>query len=130
MADELSTQDTDLVNAVSEHGVGDLLKPMIREIELFDSYLAGTSHLEDPSVLTRIKPEDKLILQREDNMFDKKAIMILTENKEKLGYVPEKDNVVFSRLMDAGKLLSARITDIKQKGNYTQIGIKIYLIDF
>ncbi len=130
MADELSTQDTDLVNAVSEHGVGDLLKPMIREIELFDSYVAGTSHLEDPSVLTRIKPEDKLILQREDNMFDKKAIMILTENKEKLGYVPEKDNVVFSRLMDAGKLLSARITDIKQKGNYTQIGIKIYLIDF
>ncbi len=130
MADEVSTGNTDLVNAVSEHGVGDLIKPLTREIELFDSYVAGTSHLEDPSVLTRIKPEDKLILQREDNQFDKKAILILTENKEKLGYVPEKDNVVFSRLMDAGKLLSARITQITQKGSYTQIKIKIYLIDF
>jgi len=130
MSDELSKQETDLANAISEHGVGDLIKPMTREIELFDAYVAGTSYLEDPTVLSKIKVGDKLILQREDNAFDKKAILILTEEKEKLGYVPEKDNIVFSRLMDAGKLLTAKITEITQKGNYTQIKIKIYLIDF
>ena len=44
-----------------------------------------------------------------DNKFDSNAILILTESKKKLGYVPEKDNVIFARLMDAGKLLIARI---------------------
>ena len=74
---------------------------------------------------------DKLILRREENKFDDKAIVILTENEKKLGYVPEKDNVVFSRLMDAGKLLTARITKIKKLSeSYTQIGIDIYLVDF
>ncbi len=130
MADELTTQDTDLVNVLNEQGLGELIKPMIREIELFDSYVAGTTHLEDQSVLSRIKPDDRLFLQREDNKYDQQAILVLTADKEKLGYVPEKDNVVFSRLMDAGKLLNARITDIKQHGKYTQIGIKIFLVDF
>lgn len=48
---------------------------------------------------------------------------------KKLGYVPEKDNIIFARLMDAGKLLRAKIMDIKQKGNYTQVSIGIYLVD-
>ncbi len=130
MADELTTQNTNLVNAVNENGLGPLIKPMVREIELFDSFVAGTTHLKDPSVLTRIQTGDKLLLQREDNKFDQQAILILTEGKEKLGYVPEKDNIVFSRLMDAGKLLNARITEIRQRGSYTQIRIKIFLVDF
>ena len=46
------------------------------------------------------------------------------------GYVPEKDNVIFARLMDAGKMLSARIANIERKGSFTQIKIGIYLIDF
>ena len=45
----------------------------------------------------------------------------------KLGYVPEKDNIVFARLMDAGKLLAAKIT---KRGSFTQISIGIYLVDF
>ncbi len=56
--------------------------------------------------------------------------MILTEDKNKLGYVPEKDNIIFARLMDAGKLLKAKITKIDKKGSFTQISIEIYLVDF
>ena len=48
----------------------------------------------------------------------------------KLGYVPEKDNIVFARLMDAGKLLAAKITKITKRGSFTQISIGIYLVDF
>ena len=56
--------------------------------------------------------------------------MITPINTKKLGYVPEKDNIIFARLMDAGKLLVAKITKISQKGTYTQISIGIYLVDF
>ncbi|MBQ1311005.1 MAG: hypothetical protein IIY55_04070 [Blautia sp.] len=55
---------------------------------------------------------------------------VLNEKKQKLGYVPERDNIVFSRLMDAGKLLTAKVLNREQKGTFTQVGISIFLIDF
>lgn len=56
--------------------------------------------------------------------------MIFTENKRKLGYVPEKYNLIFARLMDAGKILKARIFNITTKGTFKQISVGIYLVDF
>lgn len=44
--------------------------------------------------------------------------------------VPEKDNIIFARLTDAGKLLKAQVTKKNQKGGFTQISIGIYLVDF
>lgn len=130
MADEIVEKKESAVAAIESHELGDIIKPLIREIHLFDSYIAGTTHLEDGSVLDTIKVGDVLTLQREDNKFDSNAILILNEDKKKLGYVPEKDNIVFARLMDAGKFLKAKITQISQKGSFKQIGVGIYLVDF
>ena len=131
MANELSTQQTGaLIRTIDQQGLGEMLKPLIREIHLFDSYVAGTTHLEDKTVLNEIKIGDKLILQREKNKFDENAILIYTEDRKKLGYIPEKDNLIFARLMDAGKLLAAKIKKIDKKGSFTQISIGIYLVDF
>ena len=131
MAHELTnTQTGSLVSVLDQQGIGELLKPLVREIHLFDSYVAGTTHLEDPSVLDQIMVDEKLSLIRENNKFDKNAIMIFTESKKRLGYVPEKDNIIFARLMDAGKMLNARIKKIEKKGSFNQISIGIYLVDF
>ena len=54
----------------------------------------------------------------------------MNERKEKIGYVPERDNLIFARLMDAGKMLIAKIAKIDHKGSFTQITIGIYLVDF
>lgn len=71
-----------------------------------------------------------MTLRREDNRYDKNAILILTADRKKLGYIPEKDNTVFARLLDAGKILKAQITDIRPKDDYfTTISIGIYLVD-
>ena len=94
-----------------------------------NSYIAGTTHLDDPSVLETIKVGDMLSLQREDNKFDSNAILILNAEGKKLGYVPEKDNLIFARLMDAGKLLKAKIGEIRQKGSFKQISVGIFLVD-
>lgn len=56
-----------------------------------------------------LKEGDNLVLQRKDNKYDSNAILVLTEDKRKIGYVPSKDNIVFARLMDAGKMLKAKI---------------------
>jgi hypothetical protein len=131
MANELTTNQTgELVLAMEHHEIGELLQPLIREIHLFDSFVAGTTHLGDPSVLKEIKVGDQLSLLRENNKFDSNAILILTADKKKLGYVPEKDNIIFARLLDAGKMLAAKIKGIEKKGSFTKISIGIYLVDY
>ena len=130
MADELIKLESGLVSKAAEGGIGELLKPLQQEIHLFDSFVAGTTHLADTTVLDEIKEGDMLFLVREENKFDSNAIMILSKDKKKVGYVPEKDNIVFARLMDAGKKLSAKITNIEKKGSFTKIAVSIYLVDF
>ena len=130
MANELTIKQGGVVALHAEKGLADMIKPLQREIHLFDTYIAGTTYLKDKSVLEKIAAGDRLIPQREDNKFDEKAILILNEKKQKLGYVPERDNIVFSRLMDAGKLLTAKVLNREQKGTFTQIRISIFLMDF
>lgn len=127
---ELTVHKDNLISVIENKGLDSVIKPLSQEIHLFDSYIAGTTHLKDRSALEAIKIGDNLTLQREDNKFDSNAIVILNSEKQKLGYVPEKDNIVFARLMDAGKLLVAKINKITQKGTFTQISIGIYLVDF
>jgi hypothetical protein len=62
-----------------------------------------------------------------DNPHDSKAIVIKNEDGVKVGYVPRADNVIFSRLMDAGKLLFGRITNKEMRGTWLKMDIKIYL---
>ena len=131
MADELMIGKQNMVSLISDNPLGNLIKPLSHEILLFDSYIAGTSQIKDEALLDEIREDDKLILQRDpEDRFDENAILILDSQKRKLGYIPEKDNVVFARLMDAGKLLIARIAKIEKRGSFTQISIGIYLIDF
>lgn len=130
MGGELTVNKSGLVSAIQANGIANIIEPLKKEIFLFDTYIAGTTHLEDKSVLELMKVDDKLILQREDNKFDSDAILILNTDKKKLGYVPEKDNVVFARLMDAGKLLTAKIMDINTERGYYRVKIAIFLVDF
>lgn len=120
----------ELAEFVTGQELGSIIKPFIRDIHLFDSYVAGTTHVQDQTVFENIKVGDKLKLQRENNKFDSNAIIIFTQEMKRVGYVPEKDNVVFARLMDAGKLLVAYITKFEVKGTFNQISIGIHLVDF
>lgn len=104
-------------------------KPFERDIFLFDTYIAGTTHIEGIEELApHLNIDDKLDFFREpDNPYDKNAIVIKNGNGVKIGYVPREDNAVFSRLMDAGKLLYGKITSKEMKGKWLRIEIGIYL---
>ena len=131
MGNEIVIKDDAAIALAENFDIGELIKPLQKEIFLFDTYIAGTMHLQDTSVISKLNVGDKVIFQREpNNRYDDKAIVVLNEKKEKLGYVPEKDNVVFSRLMDAGKMLTGKINEIKDKHGFIQVAIGIYLVDF
>ncbi len=131
MENELTIGKQNMVSLVKDNPLGDLIKPLSHEILLFDSYVAGTTYIEDETVFDEIKEGDKLVLKREpENRFDENAILVLDGKNRKLGYIPEKDNIVFARLMDAGKYLTAKINDIDPYGSFRKISIGIYLVDF
>ena len=130
MSNDIIIKDIDLISTVAQTDLSDLIKPLVNEIHLFDTYVAGTTHIDDETVFDEIQAGDKLTLVREDNKFDDNAIVIQTKDGHKLGYVPEKDNLVFSRLMDAGKLLMAKINNHEVRGTFHKIGIGIFLVDY
>ena len=127
---EIIVKKETILAAARQQELGELLRPLTREIHLFDSYIAGTTKLKDASVPEALKPGDKLTLMREESKFDDHAIVLKNAQGQKAGYVPEKDNVIFARLMDAGKMLSAAVTGTERRGSFLQIRIAIYLVDF
>lgn len=127
---EITVKKEGVVSIIDEKGIGEIIKPLVNEIHLFDTYIAGTSYLRDQEPLHHIHEGDTLVLRREENRFDDKAILILDSENHKLGYVPERDNIVFSRLMDAGKFLSAKVLSIKDLEYMMKISISIYLVDY
>ena len=130
MGDLIKTDSGELVGLL--HGAGGNLvipQPFERDIYLFDSHVAGTSFIEGIEELEpHLNIGDKLDFFREpDNPHDKQAIVIKNQDGVKVGYVPRQDNMIFSRLMDAGKLLFGRITGKEMRGIWLKMDIKIFL---
>lgn len=132
MGELMTTGGRDLMSLLHGSSGGlELQAPFQRDIFLFDTYVAGTSHVTGMEELApHLQVDDRLHFFREpDNLYDAKAIVIKNEHGVKIGYVPQADNVIFSRLMDAGKLLFGRITDKDWKGKWLKLKIGIYLQD-
>jgi hypothetical protein len=131
MENKITVSNTELVSIINDSGITTLIEPLVKEIFLFDTYIAGTSYIEEKEVFQSLKVNDHLILRRDkENKFDEKAILVLNEKKIKLGFIPRKDNAIFSRLLDAGKLLTGTVKEINLKGDIYKIKININLIDF
>lgn len=113
----------------SNNGELTIPKPFEKDIFLFDTYVAGTTHIVGIEELEpHLNIDDRLEFFREpDNQYDKQAIVIKTIDGVKIGYVPKQDNVIFARLMDAGKLIFAKITSKEKKGSWIKINIKVFL---
>lgn len=121
-----------ILEAVEMNGIENVVMPLMNEIFLSLTDIAGTRYVDNQDVFKRLEKNDPLLLEREaDNEYDSNAIKVLTMDGEKLGYIPKRDNDIFCRLMDAGKILHARVCSC-YKENYDPwyVSIKICMIDF
>ena len=107
-----------------------LPKPFVREVELLNCNIAGTTFLDLDEIEPELKKHQLLMLIREPkNENDDKAILILTEDGQKLGYVPKKKNEVLSNLMDAGKLLFGRLNEKTWVDTWLKLDVQVFLRD-
>ena len=132
MSDLVKSGGSGLVGLLhGKNGEISIPKPFEKDIFLFDTYVAGTTHIEGIEELEpHLNNDDRLEFFREpDNRYDKQAIVIKTVDGVKIGYVPKQDNVIFARLMDAGKLLFGKrmSASTKQEKSCFLIGILLAL---
>ena len=131
MSRELTVRRTDdLPAAVARHDITDLIQPLVKEIHLFDTVISGTSRIDDRARYDALQEGQALTLRREETRFDERAIAVLNAKNQKRGYIPEKDNEIFARLMDAGKLLRAKVISVTEHSYFFRVRIGIYLVDY
>lgn len=114
MANSLVNSPGSYVSLFHSEQAKDLPKPFEQEVILFRTFIAGTSRVGGAEELAQhLYPGEDLKLKRApDNWVDELAVEVYTKEQVKLGFIPRIDNVVPAALMDAGKTLFARITDI------------------
>ncbi|MDQ1314435.1 MAG: hypothetical protein QG662_544 [Pseudomonadota bacterium] len=83
-------------------------------ILLQDSPLAGFQYHAGKALWTRMRVGDALTLIREpDNPYDPMAVRVEWQGR-KIGYVPRRENDDVARLLDRGRILSARIVRLSE----------------
>ena len=50
MKNELEIKKDDLLTVVEDKSLGELIKPLVNEIHLFDTVIAGTTYIDDETV--------------------------------------------------------------------------------
>lgn len=111
-------------------GQTDLPKPFAHEVHLLEIHIAGTMYIKNIRKLEpKINPDMILTFRREiDNEYDIHAIMILSPDGDKLGYVPKAKNEVISNLLDAGKLIYGKVKEKSIINDYwVKIIVNVYL---
>lgn len=104
--------------------------PFVQEVLLIECHIAGTAYKNAAEIEPTLAPGDLLALHREpNNAHDRFAVVISDRAGVPLGYIPRAHNEILARLMDAGKLLFARIESKEWRDAWLKIMVQIYLRD-
>lgn len=111
MANELATVEENWLELAGKFK--DLPMPFEKTVFLTECHLAGTADITDMLVRTQgVDMGSPLVLKRSaGDAQDAKAVAVQTEGGVLVGYVPRRYSAVMARLMDAGKALSAKVTE-------------------
>jgi hypothetical protein len=109
---------------------GGTSSPFAKEIVLMETHVAGTGRRSLRGIEPTLAEGDHLVLRREpENPHDAHAVVVLTGGGDKLGYLPRDRNEIPARLMDAGKLLFARLESKSWLGDWLQLSARVILRD-
>lgn len=101
-----------------------------RIVLIEDVRVAGTTHIHGIDALAEtLETGMELRLEREPgNLSDAWAIKVFA-GSERIGYVPADCNEILARLMDGGKVLSAKLTGKEKLGTWNKLHMEVSLDD-
>lgn len=125
----LTIKQDALIKKLEQNGINDLVKPLIREIFLINVFVHGLT-LDPPPAFLSVSVGDELTLRRERAPYDEFAIDVFTKEGAFLGEVHELYNEILSRLMDAGKILKAKVGNKVLAYKRNLLEISVFLSDY
>ena len=98
-------------------GSDEMPSPFSQEIYIGRQSIVGMRFQGGADTLVNdLKPGDRIMLLREpENEYDEQAVMAVDRKGRKLGYIPRRENLVMSALMDHGKVFYGVIPDVPQE---------------
>ena len=125
MANELATVEENWLELAGKFK--DLPMPFEKTVFLTECHLAGTAEIDDMLVKTQgVEQGSPIALKRTAaDTQDERAVAALTAGGVLVGYVPRRYAAVMARLMDAGKALSAKVTNETLEGHWLDLAISI-----
>ncbi len=129
MKNELVTKKLEVAIKENKGEIDNLLKPLKREILLFDGKLSRTYTLTDRKPLLELKSGDRLEFRYHQSKYNPTEVEVRS-SLGIVGYVPENDEVIFSRLLDAGKSLIGKVKEVDFSHSFPSVIFEIYLEDF
>lgn len=98
-----------------------------KAVFMHECHIAGTSHVDCIIEKTsQISTGSYLVMRRDyANEYDQYAIALETAHGVHLGWIPQKYNEPYARLMDAGKVLVAKVVYKELKGKWLNIRVSI-----
>ena len=132
MSKGLQVINSNVLSEINKNGISSIIKPLTKEIQLFDCFV---SEIYDTAelVIEELKIGDELTTKNdENNLFDDFAVALFNCKGEKIGYIPELYSSIINKLISAGKVIKAKITDIDHdiEEDIPIIKVDIYLVDF
>jgi hypothetical protein len=101
----------------------------LKDILLMETHVAGLFTM-DRATLATLRPGQSLRPQREpQNEHDPFAIALYTNDGVRIGYLPRSDNTLIARLMDAGKQIEARISEVVRYETRVVAQLHVFLRD-
>ena len=125
MANELAVVEESWLDLAGKFN--DLPMPFEQTIFLAECHLAGTAEIDDMLVRTSgVGKGTSLRLRRSaGDAQDERAVAALTADGMLVGYLPRRYSAVMARLMDAGKALSAKVTEKTLEGHWLDLAVSI-----
>ncbi len=104
--------------------------PFSSEIFLLSTTVAGTTHCENiEEISEKLLPLTTLSTKRKPyNEHDNLAIAILYGDTQ-IGWIPQDDNEVISRLMDSGKIIICKVKNAEWKGKWFKVKVDVFMVD-
>lgn len=121
--------DTFYQEIAKQEGSTDFV-PKSKSIPLLDFTVAGTTFCKelDKNNGDFIHEGMMLTVKREDNKHDVNAIALYVDDI-KIGYVPKSQNPVLAKLLDAGKVLVAKVSEAHYKDGWEKINAIISMLE-
>ena len=135
MSNSVSVVNENLLAKVSKNGISSVLKPLTKEIQLFQCVLQFTES-DDPSIIKKLSISEKLSLKIDrDNVLDNSLVVALDSDGNRIGFIPYWVSPVPYNLINAGKLVIAKVlysNVLKLDDGFivTSVKVEVILVDF